>query len=344
MSRVDAARFGAMKAVLPLAGCVAASDAFFPFPDGLETVAAAGATAVIQPGGSVKDQDVIAAADRLGIAMVFTGIRHFRQWAAVLSLLLWPLDAYRPARFAVAACYQELASFLASIYELASRQQPVADQPKDLRAPSFPNVSLERVGNHQSQPNPPRQRPALWHRLAKHHQYRIRRAVEHGWQSVASIRAERQSETAQGQQLVVLLEHADLLIARTIALAEHLEAQSPSDSSSCDDRGLSSLPDLRLPKPSSRRSSPEGAHPRQPRSRAAWPCSASPANWKPASTDPTQTDPTQPDPMPNPAQPASCSPRSQAPHRFSRPPSKARPSCVSANHPRSSPFNPFPDR
>jgi phosphoribosylaminoimidazolecarboxamide formyltransferase/IMP cyclohydrolase len=78
MSRVDAARFGAMKAVLPLAGCVAASDAFFPFPDGLEVVAKAGATAVIQPGGSVKDQDVIAAADSLGLAMVFTGIRHFR--------------------------------------------------------------------------------------------------------------------------------------------------------------------------------------------------------------------------------------------------------------------------
>jgi phosphoribosylaminoimidazolecarboxamide formyltransferase / IMP cyclohydrolase len=78
MSRVDAARFGAMKAVLPLQGCVAASDAFFPFPDGLETVAQAGATAVIQPGGSVKDQDVIDAADRLGLAMVFTGIRHFR--------------------------------------------------------------------------------------------------------------------------------------------------------------------------------------------------------------------------------------------------------------------------
>ena len=78
MSRVDAARFGAMKAVLPLKGTVAASDAFFPFPDGLEAVAAAGATAVIQPGGSVKDQDVIAAADRLGVAMVFTGIRHFR--------------------------------------------------------------------------------------------------------------------------------------------------------------------------------------------------------------------------------------------------------------------------
>jgi phosphoribosylaminoimidazolecarboxamide formyltransferase/IMP cyclohydrolase len=78
MSRVDAAKFGAMKAVLPLAGTVAASDAFFPFPDGLETVAAAGATAVIQPGGSVRDAEVIAAADRLGVAMVFTGIRHFR--------------------------------------------------------------------------------------------------------------------------------------------------------------------------------------------------------------------------------------------------------------------------
>jgi len=78
MSRVDAARFGAQKAVLPLAGCVAASDAFFPFPDGLETVAAAGATAVIQPGGSVRDAEVIAAADRLGIAMVLTGMRHFK--------------------------------------------------------------------------------------------------------------------------------------------------------------------------------------------------------------------------------------------------------------------------
>ncbi len=78
MSRVDAARFGAMKAVLPLAGSVAASDAFFPFPDGLEAVAAAGATAVIQPGGSMRDEEVIAAADKLGLAMVFTGIRHFR--------------------------------------------------------------------------------------------------------------------------------------------------------------------------------------------------------------------------------------------------------------------------
>ena len=78
MSRVDAAKFGAMKAVLSLKGCVAASDAFFPFPDGLQAVATAGATAVIQPGGSVRDDEVIAAADKLGMAMVFTGIRHFR--------------------------------------------------------------------------------------------------------------------------------------------------------------------------------------------------------------------------------------------------------------------------
>ncbi len=78
MSRVDAARFGAMKAALPLQGCVAASDAFFPFADGLELVAEAGATAVIQPGGSVRDAEVIAAANRLGLAMVFTGMRHFR--------------------------------------------------------------------------------------------------------------------------------------------------------------------------------------------------------------------------------------------------------------------------
>lgn len=78
MSRVDAARFGAQKATLPLAGSVAASDAFFPFPDGLEVVAEAGATAVIQPGGSMRDPEVIAAADRLGIAMMVTGRRHFR--------------------------------------------------------------------------------------------------------------------------------------------------------------------------------------------------------------------------------------------------------------------------
>ena len=78
MSRVDSVKFGAMKAVLPLAGSVVASDAFFPFSDGVEEAARHGITAVIQPGGSVRDEDVIAAADRLGLAMVFTGVRHFR--------------------------------------------------------------------------------------------------------------------------------------------------------------------------------------------------------------------------------------------------------------------------
>jgi phosphoribosylaminoimidazolecarboxamide formyltransferase/IMP cyclohydrolase len=78
MSRVDSVNIGAMKAHLPLAGTVVASDAFFPFPDGLEAAAKHGASAFIQPGGSVKDADVIAAADQLGVAMVFTGVRHFR--------------------------------------------------------------------------------------------------------------------------------------------------------------------------------------------------------------------------------------------------------------------------
>jgi phosphoribosylaminoimidazolecarboxamide formyltransferase/IMP cyclohydrolase len=78
MSRVDAVNIAAMKAHIPLGGTVVASDAFFPFPDGLEQAAKHGATAFIQPGGSVRDADVIAAADRLDLAMVFTGVRHFR--------------------------------------------------------------------------------------------------------------------------------------------------------------------------------------------------------------------------------------------------------------------------
>jgi phosphoribosylaminoimidazolecarboxamide formyltransferase / IMP cyclohydrolase len=78
MSRVDSCKIGAMKAVLPLKGTVAASDAFFPFPDGVEEITRAGATAIIQPGGSVRDQEVIETADRLGLAMIFTGVRHFR--------------------------------------------------------------------------------------------------------------------------------------------------------------------------------------------------------------------------------------------------------------------------
>ena len=78
MSRVDSVKIAVMKAQESLAGTVVASDAFFPFADGVEEAARAGATAVIEPGGSVRDADVIAAADRLGLAMVFTGLRHFR--------------------------------------------------------------------------------------------------------------------------------------------------------------------------------------------------------------------------------------------------------------------------
>jgi phosphoribosylaminoimidazolecarboxamide formyltransferase/IMP cyclohydrolase len=78
MSRVDSCKIGAMKAQLPLKGTVAASDAFFPFPDGVEEIATAGSTAIIQPGGSVRDQEVIEAADRHAMAMIFTGVRHFR--------------------------------------------------------------------------------------------------------------------------------------------------------------------------------------------------------------------------------------------------------------------------
>ena len=88
MSRIDAARISALKAIDAAEaagwseprtkGCVAASDAFFPFPDGLLQAASAGASAVIQPGGSIRDDEVIAAADEAGLAMVFTGMRHFR--------------------------------------------------------------------------------------------------------------------------------------------------------------------------------------------------------------------------------------------------------------------------
>jgi phosphoribosylaminoimidazolecarboxamide formyltransferase/IMP cyclohydrolase len=81
MSRVDSSRIAVWKAGeagLALKGSVVCSDAFFPFPDGLIAAAEAGATAAIQPGGSVRDADVIAAADERGMAMVFTGYRHFR--------------------------------------------------------------------------------------------------------------------------------------------------------------------------------------------------------------------------------------------------------------------------
>jgi phosphoribosylaminoimidazolecarboxamide formyltransferase/IMP cyclohydrolase len=78
MSRVDSSRIAVQKAILPTQGTVLASDAFFPFRDGVDAAAEAGVTAVIQPGGSVRDDEVIRAANEHGIAMVFTGMRHFR--------------------------------------------------------------------------------------------------------------------------------------------------------------------------------------------------------------------------------------------------------------------------
>jgi len=78
MSRVDSVKLAGMKAVLPVKGCVMASDAFFPFRDGIDAAAQAGITAVIQPGGSIRDQEVVKAADEHQMAMILTGMRHFR--------------------------------------------------------------------------------------------------------------------------------------------------------------------------------------------------------------------------------------------------------------------------
>jgi phosphoribosylaminoimidazolecarboxamide formyltransferase/IMP cyclohydrolase len=78
MSRVDSVKLGAIKAQLPLEGCVVASDAFFPFRDGVDEAARVGVTAVIQPGGSVRDEEVITAANEHNLAMIFTGVRHFK--------------------------------------------------------------------------------------------------------------------------------------------------------------------------------------------------------------------------------------------------------------------------
>jgi phosphoribosylaminoimidazolecarboxamide formyltransferase/IMP cyclohydrolase len=78
MSRVDSVKIAAMRAQLPVKGAVMASDAFFPFRDGIDEAARHGIVAVIQPGGSVRDEEVVAAADEHEMAMVFTGVRHFK--------------------------------------------------------------------------------------------------------------------------------------------------------------------------------------------------------------------------------------------------------------------------
>jgi phosphoribosylaminoimidazolecarboxamide formyltransferase/IMP cyclohydrolase len=78
MSRIDSCRIAGMKANFPLEGTVVASDAFFPFRDGIDQIAESGATAVIQPGGSIRDREVVEAADEHGLAMILTGHRHFK--------------------------------------------------------------------------------------------------------------------------------------------------------------------------------------------------------------------------------------------------------------------------
>lgn len=145
----------------------------------------------------------------LGLLLLAGGV-----WAMVLSLFLWPLDPYRPARLALADCYTELASFLGAVAELSAQD---------------------------------RQHPSQWHHLAQHHQSRMRRVVERGWEAVAHVRAERLGKTAQTHHLVVLLETADMLIGRTVALAEHLEAQAATsgEQSGCLARGISGLDQIR---------------------------------------------------------------------------------------------------
>ena len=78
MSRVDSVKLATMKAASSLAGCIMASDAFFPFRDGIDAAAQSGISAVIQPGGSIRDQEIVQAADEQHMAMVLTGMRHFR--------------------------------------------------------------------------------------------------------------------------------------------------------------------------------------------------------------------------------------------------------------------------
>lgn len=132
-------------------------------------------------------------------------------WAMLLSFFLWPVDPYRPARFAIGGCYQELGSFLNSVHELNLRKK---------------------------------NRPALWHRLARHHQKRVRILLEQAQLAVASVRKQSRAETRRGTELVVLLESADLLLARAVALAEYMEMTAMEDASPCTVRGKSAVLEL----------------------------------------------------------------------------------------------------
>ena len=132
-------------------------------------------------------------------------------WAVVLALLLWPQDAYRPVRMALSACYEDIAAFLGAMGELSGNAGQTA---------------------------------AEWHELSVYHPARIRRAIEEGWRALAAIRSLHSTESARGRQSVVLLELADLLVLRSIALAEHLEFIAAGGDSSCRDCGLTGIDQL----------------------------------------------------------------------------------------------------
>ena len=132
-------------------------------------------------------------------------------WAVLLALFFWPLDAYRPVRVALSACYEEIGAFLGAM----------GDQ----------------SGN-------PGQTSAEWHQLSLYHPARIRRAIEDGWRALAAIHSLHSTESGQGRQSVVLLELADSLVLRSVALAEHLEFVGGGGDSSCRDRGLTGIDQL----------------------------------------------------------------------------------------------------
>jgi uncharacterized membrane protein YccC len=132
-------------------------------------------------------------------------------WALILALFLWPLDAYRPIRSALSTCYDELAVFLDAVAALSASEAQSASQ---------------------------------WHHLSQYHPPRIRRAIEEGWRAVASNRAHGSTETALGSQSVVLLELADMLLARTVALTDHLESVASGGDATCKSRGLTGIEEL----------------------------------------------------------------------------------------------------
>ncbi len=135
-------------------------------------------------------------------------------WAMLLSLFLWPLDPYRPARAAVSDCFRALAAFLETIQKMQRQSQ------------STPLTADD------------------WHHAGLLHKGQIRRLLEKAWDAVTQVRAESRSETTEGRHLIVLLESADFILQRSVALAEHAEAaalpltKTSDQPAPCHDAGL----------------------------------------------------------------------------------------------------------